>query len=272
MWSMWPEIIKQELGDVEFYNLGRAAAGNSYIAHQIYLADIKYNFGPDDLIMVCWTHAYRMDWLLSDKDDWRLEGFMFYEGEINKYISDEAKSLENCEFRDSNIIACATEYLNNLSSHTITFSWIDNLSTDQERLQPFKKYMSDIPIWNTEYYQKKREKLWREYIGLPANLWEEDYDEEVWDTHPMPIETLEFLSEALEYEFRLEKAKQEAERQRIDAEGKATANRILSASLTDKILQDKGIEATNKLAESPNSKVVIIGSGESGMPIILGNQ
>ena len=45
-----------------------------------------------------------------------------------------------------------------------------------------------------------------------------------------------------------------------------------SGSLTDKILQDKGIEATNKLAESPNSKVVIIGSGESGMPIILGNQ
>jgi len=53
---------------------------------------------------------------------------------------------------------------------------------------------------------------------------------------------------------------------------KADANRILSASLNDKILQDKGIEATIKLAQSPNSKVVIIGSGESGMPIILGNQ
>ena len=78
--------------------------------------------------------------------------------------------------------------------------------------------------------------------------------------------------EALEYEFRLEKAKQEAERQRIDAEGKATANRILSASLTSKILQEKGIEATVKLAESPNSKVIVIGSGEEGLPIILGNQ
>ena len=78
--------------------------------------------------------------------------------------------------------------------------------------------------------------------------------------------------EALEYEFRLAKAKQEAERQRIDAEGKATANRILSASLTDKILQEKGIEATLKLSESPNSKVIVIGSGETGMPIILGNQ
>ncbi|MBO3116927.1 prohibitin family protein [Winogradskyella sp. DF17] len=78
--------------------------------------------------------------------------------------------------------------------------------------------------------------------------------------------------ESLEYEFRLVTAEKEAERQIIEAKGKADANRILSASLTDKILQDKGIEATNKLAESPNSKVVIIGSGESGMPIILGNQ
>ena len=78
--------------------------------------------------------------------------------------------------------------------------------------------------------------------------------------------------ESLEYEFRLVTAEKEAERQIIEAQGKADANKILSASLTDKILQDKGIEATNKLAESPNSKVVIIGSGDSGMPIILGNQ
>ena len=78
--------------------------------------------------------------------------------------------------------------------------------------------------------------------------------------------------EALEYVVRIEKSKQEAERQRIDAEGKATANRILSASLTDKILQEKGIEATLKLSESPNAKVIVIGSGDGGLPIILGNQ
>jgi len=78
--------------------------------------------------------------------------------------------------------------------------------------------------------------------------------------------------ESLEYEFRLVTAQKEAEKQIIEAKGKADANRILSASLTDKILQDKGIEATLKLAQSPNSKVVLIGAGESGMPIILGNQ
>ncbi len=77
--------------------------------------------------------------------------------------------------------------------------------------------------------------------------------------------------ESLEYEFRLEKAEKEAERQRIEAEGKARANSILSASLTDKILQEKGIQATIELSKSTNSKVVVIGSGDSGMPLILGN-
>ncbi|NQT77397.1 MAG: prohibitin family protein [Bacteroidetes bacterium] len=76
--------------------------------------------------------------------------------------------------------------------------------------------------------------------------------------------------ESLEYEFKLEKAQKEAERQRIDAEGKAKANKILSASLTDKILREKGISATLELAKSPNTKVVIIGNSD-GMPLILGD-
>ncbi len=77
--------------------------------------------------------------------------------------------------------------------------------------------------------------------------------------------------ESLEYEFKLQKARKEAERQKIDAEGKAAANTILSASITDKILKEKGIEATLKLATSANSKVVVIGSGKHGLPIILGD-
>lgn len=77
--------------------------------------------------------------------------------------------------------------------------------------------------------------------------------------------------EALEYEFKIEKAQQEAERQRIDAEGKARANIILSASITDKILREKGIEATLKLSESPNTKIVVIGNSGDGLPLILGD-
>ena len=76
---------------------------------------------------------------------------------------------------------------------------------------------------------------------------------------------------SLEYEFKLEKASKEAERQQIEAEGKARANNIINASLTDKILREKGIIATLQLAESGNSKVVIIGNSKDGLPLILGD-
>lgn len=77
---------------------------------------------------------------------------------------------------------------------------------------------------------------------------------------------------ALAYEFRLQTAEKEAERIRIEAEGQATANNIINSSLTANILRDRGITATMELAKSSNSKVVVIGSGKDGMPIILGNQ
>ncbi len=75
---------------------------------------------------------------------------------------------------------------------------------------------------------------------------------------------------SLEYEFKLTREKQEAERLLIEAQAKADANRILSSSLTDRILKDKGIEATLELAQSPNSKIVVVGSGDEGLPLILG--
>ena len=77
--------------------------------------------------------------------------------------------------------------------------------------------------------------------------------------------------EALAYEFRLAKEKSEAERKRIAAEGEAAANNIVNSSLSDRLLKMRGIEATLELAKSPNSKVVVVGSGNDGLPLILGN-
>ena len=65
--------------------------------------------------------------------------------------------------------------------------------------------------------------------------------------------------EALAYQFRLDKEKSEAERKRIAAEGEARANKIINNSLTPNLLKMRGIEATSKLAESPNSKVIVVG-------------
>jgi len=86
------------------------------------------------------------------------------------------------------------------------------------------------------------------------------------------IETkLQQQQEALAYQFKLDRERSEAERRRIEAQGIADYNRLISASLTDRILQQKGIDATLELAGSENAKVVVIGSGKDGLPLILGN-
>jgi len=78
--------------------------------------------------------------------------------------------------------------------------------------------------------------------------------------------------EQLAYEFRLKTEKLEAERKRVMAEGEAAANKIINSSLTPELLKMRGIEATLDLAKSPNAKVVVVGSGKDGLPLILGGQ
>lgn len=78
--------------------------------------------------------------------------------------------------------------------------------------------------------------------------------------------------EAEAYKYRLDKEQSEAERKKIEAEGISNYNKIISASLTDNILKQRGIEATIKLAESQNTKVIVVGSGKDGLPLILGDK
>ena len=75
--------------------------------------------------------------------------------------------------------------------------------------------------------------------------------------------------EALAYQFRLDKERSEAQRKQIAAEGEARANKIINSSLTKELLKMRGIEATKELANSPNAKVIVIGSGDDGLPLIL---
>jgi len=76
---------------------------------------------------------------------------------------------------------------------------------------------------------------------------------------------------AEEYKFRVEREKRESERKKIEAEGIREFQQIVSQGISDSYLRWRGIEATLQLAQSTNSKVVVIGSGKDGLPIILGN-
>src|SRR6056300_663985 len=137
------------------------------------------------------------------------------------------------------------------------------------RYTPEQLYSSKRDAIQDEIYEETKKILEKQYVQLNEVLVR---DVTLPNTIKDAIERkLKQEQESLEYEFRLVTAAKEAEKVIIEAQGKADANRILSASLTDKILQDKGIEATIKLAESPNAKVIVVGSGESGLPLILGN-
>ena len=76
--------------------------------------------------------------------------------------------------------------------------------------------------------------------------------------------------EALAMNFRLQKETQEAQRKRIEAAGVRDFQQIVAQGITPSLLEWKGIEATENLAKSPNSKVVVIGNNKNGLPLILG--
>ncbi|RJP59112.1 MAG: prohibitin family protein, partial [Ignavibacteriales bacterium] len=71
-------------------------------------------------------------------------------------------------------------------------------------------------------------------------------------------------------QFVLRREEQEAERKRIEAKGISDFQNIVSEGINEQLLRWKGIEATEKLAQSQNTKMVVIGSGKDGLPIILG--
>jgi regulator of protease activity HflC (stomatin/prohibitin superfamily) len=120
----------------------------------------------------------------------------------------------------------------------------------RETLELFKKLAGDRGIIAEAVLLRK--------IGLPdvvANAIQEKLRRE---------------QEAEQMKFVLQKESQEAERKRIEAQGIADFQRIVAAGISPALLEWKGIEATEKLAQSQNSKVVVIGSGKNGLPIILG--
>lgn len=77
--------------------------------------------------------------------------------------------------------------------------------------------------------------------------------------------------EIQEYKYRVEREAQESTRKQIEANGIAAFQKTVSQGISDSYLRWRGIEATLALAQSPNSKIVVIGSGKDGLPIILGN-
>ena len=82
-------------------------------------------------------------------------------------------------------------------------------------------------------------------------------------------EKLRAEQESQRMQFVLAKERQEADRKRIEAQGISDFQNIVAKGISDQLLRWKGIEATEKLANSQNTKVIVIGAGKDGLPLIL---
>ena len=134
---------------------------------------------------------------------------------------------------------------------------------------PEELYSTKREAIQDEIFQRTSEAVSKKFILLDAVLIRQV---ELPEKLKAAIERkLQEEQESFQMEFSIQIARKEAERKIIEAQAKAEANQILNASLTDKILTDKGIEATLQLANSPNSKVIVVGGSGDGLPLILGN-
>ena len=128
------------------------------------------------------------------------------------------------------------------------------------RVSPEEIYSTKREQIEREIHDEVSQKLAGKHVQLNAVL--------IREVHlPPAVQTaihtkLEEEQKALEMQFVLERTKQEAVRKHIEATGIADYQSIISKELNAQVIEWKGIEATEKLAESPNSKVVIVGSGK----------
>jgi len=133
--------------------------------------------------------------------------------------------------------------------------------------KPEELYHSDRKKIQNEIYSRTKKVLTKNHIALDAILIR---------SIQLPNQIKKAIERKLEEQQRIQQkqyemqtAKKEAKRKEVEARGKAEANRILSKSLMDEILQEKAITATEKLSESKNSKVIVVGNSKDGLPVML---
>ncbi len=133
--------------------------------------------------------------------------------------------------------------------------------------EPEELYHSDRKKIQNEIFTRTKEVLTKNYIALDAILIRSiQLPQQIKNAIERKLQEQQKIQQK---EYSKQTAQKEAERKKVEAKGKAEANRILSESLTDEILKEKAISATENLVESDNSKVIVVGNGQDGLPVML---
>jgi len=199
-WPCWSEIVDLQLNPQEFYNFGDPGAGNSYINHTVQLNNLKYNFGPDDMIMICWSNILRNDWFIDY--EWSAEGNMLFGGKYNSLLPDKLKLPEHCLARDLVNMVGTIQLLDQIGCQHHHFSMNTMFATDDHRtyevfhetiiqsdyIRPLIDYCS--PYLNKSFYDVLEDSVRENWLN---HFPEDEFNGNEWDQHPMPLHHLNYL-------------------------------------------------------------------------------
>lgn len=212
---MWPEIINYEFQPEVYENYAVPGAGNQFIAHQVALADQKYKFNKDDLVMICWTHIFRKDWYIpnghhcgdnyeipGEFQGWECHGNLFTaDHKLNAEVPDSLKIPSDFLARDVLLIYNTISKLNDhgIPNHQMQIADIlhrkDDSSNgvflaaeyDTPQITPLADYCNQY--LKTPYDNViSTDVTWLFYLP-------EDREHGALDYHPMPTDHIRYLEE-----------------------------------------------------------------------------
>lgn len=226
-WPTWADILNQEISPLEYYNLALPGSGNAYIAHSFHLNNVKHNFGPDDLIIICWSNIFRADWFHNF--EWSQEGNVYAShGKYNSQIPDELKHPTIFLARDLvNIygVMKACEHSGCNFKHLTMLPMFEE-SLDGKKLIGDEERNCRHLINLINFIEPRLEKSFTEVLGEEIQTkWYDYFPEDefqkpgLWDRHPLPTHHSKYLSEIFSdtiFDKKVMESVNRAEKQAVD--------------------------------------------------------
>jgi hypothetical protein len=202
LWTGWPELVANHL-NIPHWNFGRSGAGNQFIFTRLMQAKRYYNIGPDDLVIICWSHLSREDRWDEQIKDWRLVGNVYFAKEVwdQNWILRWGNSTHYA-LRDLSLISAAKDVLDQSGCQYHFFSIcdpVDNIDEyfghavpKQERDTLLNLYQQDLASILPSYYRS----LWNNDPATNKFKFEAQYVHPMFfDGHPRPIEHYKYLGQ-----------------------------------------------------------------------------
>jgi hypothetical protein len=202
IWTGWPELVANHL-DIPHWNFGQSGGGNQFIFTRFMQAKRYYDIGPDDLVIICWSHLSREDrWDLEIKD-WRLVGNVYFDDKVwDKKWTQRYGNSVHYALRDLSLIAATKDILDASGCQYYFFSIcdpVDNIDEYfghelplQERTMLLNLYQKDLDSILPSYYRV----LWNNNPATNKFKFEGQYVHPMFfDGHPRPIEHYRYLGQ-----------------------------------------------------------------------------